>query len=272
MTKLDEDYCELMDLFWRVVDAGTGHKITDESRWLYETEGFAVKLLNHLATISYLLRGTRFPVVGGSPRECVDHCSISVLVRAAFETYLSYYYIYGDMQAGADERKLRHNIWKLGGLLDRQRLFCTSQTHRAAFANDKEVITCITSQIENSPVYAALGSSQQKDAKKGNWRTHHSWYDLAEIAGFDRRYFTDVYRYFCAYAHSGGWSILQVSQAVSQEDQWTLARCAKYYGAMLMAHFILSYTQLFMDRKRELDVNARHRRYPALPCSDVERT
>jgi hypothetical protein len=254
--RLDEEYCMLMDLFWRVVDAGTGQEITDDTRWLRESQALAQKLLNHLATIWYLLHGTRFPVVGGAPRECVDHSSISVLVRAAFETYLSYYYIYGDVQASIDERRLRHGIWRLGGLLDRQGLTCVSRRHVPVLADDKKVLDHILSEIESNPAYASLSPSERKDATKGNWRLQRSWHDLAAIAGFDRQVFKDVYRYFCSYAHSGGWSIFQIDQAVSQQDQWKLAETAKYYGAMLMAHFVLSYTQLFPDRQSQLDADA----------------
>ena len=246
-----------MDVFWRVVNAGAGQKMTEDTRWLYETEALALKLLNHLATIWYLLHGTRFPVVSGAARECVDYSSISVLVRAAFETYLGYYYIYSDTQASIDERKLRHSIWRLGGLLDRQRLTCISSRHAPVLEDDKKVVAGILSQIENNPAYMSLDSSKQKEARKGNWRLHCTWYDLAEIAGFDRPVFKDIYRYFCSYAHSGGWSILQISQAISQKDQWRLAVHAKYYGAMLMAHFVLSYVELFTDRKSLLIANAR---------------
>lgn len=254
---LDEEYCTLMDVFWRVVNAGAGQKLTADTRWLYETEAFAVKLLNHVATIRHLLHGTRFPVVGGSRQECVDHSSVSVLVRAAFETYLSYCFIYGDTQASEEVRRLRHRIWRLGGLLDRQKLTCISERHASVLEGDKEVITRILSEIESSPAYASLTPAQQKDAGKGNWRLHRSWNDLAEIAGFDRRTFKDVYGYFCSYAHSGGWSMLQISQAVSQQDQRRLAVSAKYYGVMLMAHFVLSYTQLFTDRRSQLDADPR---------------
>jgi hypothetical protein len=256
-TQLDNEYLMLMELFFNVVDSRAGQRITDETRWLYETTALAAKLFNHLATIRHLWSGTHLPAIRGQPRQFVDHSSISVLVRSSFEAYLTYYYIYGDTQSSVDVRKLRYDIWKLGGLLDRQEFSCVSQEKAHILDGEKEVIANILSHIESNPAFRSLRANQQTDARKGRWRLNRSWLDLAQMAGFDRQVFKDVYSYLCSYAHSGGLSALQIGQARSQEDRLRLALHSKYYGILLMSHFIASYTELFPDARAQLNANPR---------------
>jgi hypothetical protein len=255
-TQLDTEYSVLMELLFHVVDSRAGQKITDETRWLYETEVLAVKLFNHLATIRHLWNGTSLPMIDGRPRQFTDHASVSVLIRAAFETYLTYYHIYGDTKSSADTRKLRHDVWQLRGLLDRQGFRIISKEKAPILAQEKELIAGIISGIQANPVFKSLGAKQQAKAKKGDWRLNQRWSDLAEKAGFHRQVFEDVYTYLCAYAHSGGLSALQIGKAISQEDQRRLTVHSKYYGILLMSHFIMSYTELFPDTKSLLDINA----------------
>ena len=236
-----------MELLFRVVDSRAGQTITEEGRWLHETEALAAKLFNHLATIRHLWGGTNLPMIDGRPQQFTDHSSISILVRAAFETYLTYYYIYGDTKSNVDTRKLRHSLWRLRGLLDRQGFTCISSENAHILDREKALIADILKRVEANSVFNTLGAKEQTAAKKGNWRLNHSWVDLAEIAGFDRQVFASVYSYLCSYAHSGQLSILQIGQAISREDQRQLAVHSKYYGILLMSHFILSFTELIPD-------------------------
>ena len=46
-------------------------------------------------------------------------------MRAAFETYLTFQFIFVQ-PTSVEERKFRHTVWVLGGLLDRQRFTTTT--------------------------------------------------------------------------------------------------------------------------------------------------
>lgn len=252
--RLDTEYEVLMELLFHVVDSRAGQTITEEARWLHETEALGAKLLNHLATIRHLWGGTDLPMIDGHPRQFTDHSSISILVRAAFETYLTYYYIYGDVKSNIDTKRLRHSLWRLRGLLDRQGFTCISSENAHILDREKALIADILKHVEGNPVFSTLGAKEQTGAKKGNWRLNHGWVDLAEIAGFDRQVFTSVYSYLCSYAHSGQLSVLQIGQAISPEDQRKLTVHSKYYGILLMSHFILSFTELIPDARVQLDI------------------
>jgi hypothetical protein len=170
---------------------------------------------------------------------------------------LAYYYIYGDGKASMDTRRLRHDLWTLRGFLDRQEFRCISRDKVHIVDAEKKIIADILSRIESNPAFMSLSPKQQTKAREGCWRLNHGWADLAEIAGFDRQVFEDVYSYLCSYAHSGGLSTLQISQAVSQEDQQRLSLHSRYCGILLMGHFIMSFAGLFPDTKGVLGTNAR---------------
>jgi hypothetical protein len=241
-----------MELFYDVVDSEAGREIAEDAAWLQDAEDLAVKLFNHLGTIRYLWNGTNLPIINGRPRQYVDHSSITVLLRAAFETYLCYYYIYGDLGCSAETRKLRHDIWSLGGLLDREDATSIADCGIPVLERDKQVIARLLSDIEDNPAFRTLASKYQKKANNGIWRLDKSWPDLAELAGFDKSLFTDVYSYLCSYAHSGGLSLLQVSQADSLRDQQYLSEFAIQGAMILMSNFVVSYGNVFPDAGRIL--------------------
>ncbi len=251
--QLQEEYASLMTLFFNVVDSRAGVRISDETRWLYENEVLAVKLFNHLGSIRYLWYGTTLPVINLQPRNYVDHASLFVLVRAAFETYLSFYYIYCDTAASNDDKQLRYYIWKRQDLLARQKVPCATSSHVVVLDQDRTILAELLSKIESNAAFSSLAKNQQKLAKEGKWRLSRSWADLAEIAGFNKRAFSLVYSYLCSYAHSGGLSVLQIGQSVENADQMYLSGFSLQYGLILMGHFINSYTQLFPDTQNQLD-------------------
>jgi len=150
----DEEYLLLMEVFFRVVDSKAGQPVTDETIWLHGAESLAAKLFEHIGTIRYLQLGTRLPPIDDRVRQYVDHSSLSILARAALETYLCFYYIYGDIQAGVETRRLRRDIWELGGLLERQHVTCISEKAKSVLEQDKRVICTLLSNIEQN---AALG-------------------------------------------------------------------------------------------------------------------
>jgi len=256
----DDEYLFLMSVFFRMVDSKKGQPIADDDLWFRDIQSLAAKLFDHIGTIRYLQNGTRFTIFDGRERSYIDHASISILARAAFETYLCFYYIYGDIRADIEARKLRHDIWELGGLLERQHVTCTSEKATSVLEQDKRVICSLLSNIEQNAVFHSFNASQQKKARKGQWRLHYKWVDLAVMAGFAECVFRDLYRYLCSYAHSGGLSLLQIRQAVSSDDREFLSSLATECAMLIMSEFVLSYAELFPDTRIYLEANAEAQR------------
>lgn len=256
MMDIQSDYSQLLELYYQVVDSKRGDKLAEDQKWLYDAETLSVKLFNHLGTIQYLSQGTTLPKIDKYQRHFVDHASISVLARAAFETYLSFYFIFIDKKCSLPERKFRHLLWKLGGLNDRQKFVTVSKENCQKLDSENKIINKLQTELENTQSFLNLSPKLRKKAKQGEWRLNKGWADLAEIAGFDKEIFRKVYRYLCSYAHTGGLSGLQIGQAIKVDDQKGLCVLSVQFGLILLSHFLFSYTDLFPETKTEFAQNA----------------
>jgi hypothetical protein len=252
---LEKEYLELMSLFFMVVDCRRGQKIDQSNRWLYEAEVLGAKLFNHIVTALHLWHGTDINLPQDKPRIFVDHSSISVIVRAAFETYLTFYFIYCDSNSSIEERKLRYLIWRLRGFLDRQNFKVIRKESLPKIEQEKEIVFELLSEIESNLIYKDLPGQSKKLARKGEWRLNNTWAALADIAGFNPDVFRDVYSYLCSYSHSGGLSALQIGQAINVSDQQDLSRISLHYGLILMSHFVQSYNSIFPETGKILESN-----------------
>ncbi len=81
----------------------------------------------------------------------------------------------------------------------------------------------------------------------GDWRINKTWKSLAEDAGFNEKYFTQVYSYLCGDSHFSYISALQVGQAQSFNDQKMLTDLALQIGNVIMAHFSHTYSEKFKN-------------------------
>jgi Family of unknown function (DUF5677) len=246
---MDDEYLLLMSLYFMVVDSRRGQKINEQNEWLFETDVLAAKLFKHVGTIRYLRSGTVLVLPGDQPRVYVDHSSISVIARAAFETYLAFYFLYCDQGCSIEEKKFRYSIWKLRGFLDRQNFKTVREENLHILEEERKVMTKLLSNIESNTVFKQLSAKDQGLSKKGKWRLKLSWAELAEIAGFNKGIFEDVYSHLCSYAHSGRLSALQIGQAINISEQHQLSTISMQYAMILMSHLVKSYSDLFPDTK-----------------------
>lgn len=255
LDSIDQEYLFLMELYFRVVDSIRGQTITEEDKWLFEAEVLGAKLFNHVGTIHYLRNGTILSLPGHQPKTYIDHSSISIIARAAFETYLTFYFLFCDFGIPIEERCFRHSIWKLRGFLDRQNFKAVRKENLPKLEQEKKLATELITKIERSSAFKTLHAKKQNLAKKGEWRLGLHWADVASIAGFNKEIFRDVYNHLCSYSHSGGLSALQIGQAVQIPEQHQLSNVSLQYGLILMSHFIKSYSRVFPDTMRVIGSN-----------------
>lgn len=237
------DYDCLLGLFIRLVEAQAGKTIAYKQSWLNDAQVLAVKLFRHLVSMRMVASDTRLDFDSGKSLDFIDHASVKVLGRAALETYLVFYYIYGDNDQSV--REFRHMTWHLGGLSDRQKFSVSSEEGRSVQASEKLTIEQLRSSIAKSPHFQAYSDKQRKKLLLGDWRVNISWVELGTRAGFHQKYFSNVYSYLCGYSHSSYMSALQVSQAQSKADQEMLAGAILSVGLVIMAHFAFAYSRLF---------------------------
>lgn len=216
---LNADYSTLLDLFIDLVQSQAGSPITTNDEWWNDAQTLSIKLFRHLVSMQTLAAGASAECNHDQIVHFIDHASVKVIARAALETYLVFYHIYGCDQELA---KFRHKTWRLGGLTDRQKFHASTEAHKKKLAKEKQQIENLRIEIEALPQFQSYSTRQQAKLLGGEWKIGMSWTDLGNEAGFHEKYFNNIYSYLCGYSHSSYISALQVSQAKSVETQKNL--------------------------------------------------
>lgn len=243
----NEEYVQLLDLFIDLVQSQAGNKIVPGEEWLNDAQTLSIKLFRHLVSMHVISTGSTIERSGKPIVFFVDHASIKVIARAALETYLVFYYLFGCNDRTLS--KFRHNTWVLGGLTDRQASHATIDEHRAVLANEKKKIEELESLIRESEHLKSFTPNQQKRFLKGKWLVGSDRTDLGVSAGFHKKYFDNIYSYLCGYSHSSYISAMQVGQAQSIEEQKMLTNSILGIGIVIMAHYAFSYSETFDSAK-----------------------
>lgn len=244
----------MLEIFGHCVQSLEGKTLAAGDGWQADIQPLAVKLFFHLGTLFHLQEGTSLPDIMGVSPKYVDFPSVAIIARSAFETYLTFHFIF----AGTDnkeEKCFRHKLWVLGGFLDRQKFIPTTAEGKKRIEDEKHQIDKLRHEITAHRIFSNLPKERQKEALKGKWRLHFKWEDLAEQAGSHKDYFVPLYAYVSAHAHGSYLSILQVSQAIDRQTQRELTKLYTGVGLNLMSHFIKTYTSLFPEAQKILDLN-----------------
>ena len=253
----EADFVILKNLIVELIESQSGKDIEPGQEWLKDAQVLAIKIFRHLSSMQNLANGATMEVRNSLAVPYIDHASVKVIARAALETYLVFFYIYG-----TDDRTVslfRHNTWHLGGLIDRQKYSVFGGEAQEMAAQEMEIIERLKPEIEQSPHFLEYSQKQRQELLSGYWRVGSGWSDLATQAGFHEGYFRNIYNYLCGYSHSSYASALQVGQAQSFEDQGMLTRATISIGAVIMAHFAFTYPCLFADAGHVLATNAEGR-------------
>ena len=238
-----EDYEVLIDILFRLIESQAGEPIAQGQEWVNDSQTLSIKLFRHLVSMQAIVSGATFEKNALPVLACIDHSSIKVVARAALETYLVFFYIYGGGFNPTAE--YRYRTWKLAGLLERQKFHASMEKNRAILAQEKVLIEELKSLVAQSEDFTLFSEKQQKRILSGEWRVGSAWSDLGKNAGFHEKYFKNIYSYLCGYSHSSYISALQVGQAQTLEEQYMLAESIMGIGIVIMAHFTDSYSSLY---------------------------
>ena len=218
-----------------------------------------IKIFRHLESIETISEGVHTSVGEKTFPHYVDHASIAVLARTAFETYMMFHFIFC---AKPELSRLRHQVWEYVGLRGRQALHGTvvgrAQWQHVIEADIKR-IQILDHEIRANRIFAQyMKEVQDKVLKKNDAKMGFKWMDLAEESGFPRKYARDMYSHFCNYAHADLISVLQIHDASDSGHHKKLASVAISFCALLMGQIIANYAQLFplVDQTLKADPEA----------------
>jgi len=238
-----QEYLKLLDLLYRVIEANKGPITGDDDRYWY-AEGLATKFFLHAASVLYLSRATNISDFPGTAVKFIDSASIDVLVRAAFEAFLTFHYVFFAPKT-REEQDYRYWTYRVAGLAERQQLPVSTEEHRRKLADGKRELDDLLNKLRSNPLFNGL------QVLKDKWR-QKSWRDIAIDAGFSEMLASHMYRYLCGYAHSGSLSILQIKKSLLKKEQSQLIEVSMITIAIVTASLVSEYSELFPRAKSAL--------------------
>lgn len=250
----EQDYLKLLDLLFRVVEANRGPLNGIDEKFLY-AEGLATKFFLHAASILYLSRQTNIPDLPSVRLKFTDPGSIDVLSRAAFETFLTFHYIF-IAPKDSEEQNYRYWAWRAAGLAERQALAVSTPEHKQKLADEKKELDHLHNKLGSNATFQQLTYKQQNRVLKGEWRLL-CWRNIADSAGLSKALSRDMYKHLSGYAHSGSLSILQIQQSLQNKEQQSLMRASMDTIAIATANLIRGYSHIFPKAKKALAADAK---------------
>lgn len=245
---------KMHDIIINCIEVMGGKRIPEDCQCLANCQHVARKILMHSLAIGKLLEGTYVTNVNDVEYHVLDFPSMGALSRSLLESYLLFNYIFIKKKENED-KNFYHEIWRLGGLLDRQQFIATSQEAIDTRIRELSDIESIREYIKKHKIYTILTKTEKSQALKGKWRTGKHWVDIAEETGIHNQLFKMLYSYLSAHVHSGYLSVLQISQAFTKEIQERLSVIYIHICLIVGSHFVISYCNLFSDVKLYLNKN-----------------
>lgn len=251
---IEQEYQELIQLYIRTCEAVKGETLPAERAWLYNTEQLAAKLLSHVLSLFYLYHGTNLDRVTPLRIAFFDFPSALVLLRAALETYLTFYHIFIE-PTDVRKKMFRYKVWKLGGYLEKQRLspVITMEEHRKVLMSEHIAMEQLLGEIIQNPLYLQLSPElQARIREKGDWKFKQHWKTLAGVAGFDKEAFGCIYSYPCSHSHSGFHAITQIRDP-DGKMQKKLIEVWLPIAMALMGNFVDAYASIWPKAQQVLN-------------------
>ena len=216
ITPTMHEYLQLLDLTYEVAQSLKG-KSLDDHRWP-DIQQLALKLFYHAASIYFLRLGTKVPVPysTGQGAFFYDLASVTVLARAALETYLTMFEVFFEPTT-EDDFEFNHALWLLSGFKIREDFIPTDPELQERIVSSQEEIQEMRDRLAKTEKFKALSKSQKKDVLMGFRRRPRS--NVAQAAGFGEEFIRRVYGYYSGYVHADGLSGTQLFSLKTGQEQ-----------------------------------------------------
>lgn len=241
MDQYSEDLKILLHLCFRLIQSESNKDIVSGNEWKNDAQVLATKLFRHIASAEHINEGLAFDYGREGKFRHLDHSSVAVLIRAAIECYLTFNYLFAN-----DDDKVsiyRHRTWALGGLIDRSTMFSNHELTDAVIAREGRQIVELKELIKADPLHALQNRDRRRDVLKGKWRPAGGWNTLGADADINAVYFNDIYNHLSGHAHASFISALQIRDALTFEQQKSLAAATRANSCLTIAHFAFSYVK-----------------------------
>ena len=245
-TEILTDFDTVLHAFIDFGAIAEGTAIPPELKYIHNAEGLGKKIVRHSVSARVLANGyifTRF-------EEIIDFSSIAVLVRSAFETYLTFHYLFIDPIPEA-ERECRITAWYIGGL-DRTKFAPAYEAHKEKYEQEVQQKETHKKELKENSYFQTLVIKVQKKILKGKWLVKQ-WHEMATSAGFSESYFRQQYMFLSSYAHSNRLSSIQIQQLKSLHSQQNMAGAFIAILTPVLAKYAYDYAHLIPELNGKID-------------------
>ncbi|HAT8541523.1 hypothetical protein F6X00_22935 [Vibrio vulnificus] len=217
------------------------------------------KFLNHINSLHFVLQGTDFnDIIPGT--EQLDHPTAKVILRAAFETYLTIAHHYWNEAVSHDLRIL---IYKHSGVSERLALpvndgesdIIRRKRHDHALKRDK-----LEQDIRQLGQELGISNKHLNQSLKTGWRAGNSWTKIGCNSSLADHYVQSVYPYLCGYSHSGYESCIQLGEdeGLCFEEKIQNQEILFVFSSYLIAKFCESFYSYSASKgcSSEVDMNS----------------
>lgn len=184
--------------------------------WQKDSETLFYKFTFHGLTLHQILSGLKLKSIyydkDFDGKNIIDISSAKTVLRAQFEAFLMYHYIYIN-PIDDDLKELRYNAWIYSSLMQRQGFHSTSEFAKRQKANDLKELTKMKESISKLKSFKDLTIKQQKSLlENGSGKLFNHWATILKETGFsENSLFYTMYTMLSVYSHSEGLSIIQLN-------------------------------------------------------------
>lgn len=240
------DFELLIKIALEIGNSLDGQKTSINRPNIYFAEGIGQKIMSHIISAHYLSKGYQLATNKHLFAEQIDFSSVSLLVRAALESYLTFNYVFVSAQT-EDDLTFRFKCWNLGGFIDRSDFIPTEERHFKLKEFESEQIKTIQNELQQFKAFKNLSAGDKKNALNGKWKLSNSWSKLAVNAGFNKKFFDDQYKFLCSHAHSSRLSIIQVQQTKDLKSQSEMTKSSIGILMIVLAKYLFDYINLIPE-------------------------
>ena len=251
----EKDFVLLLQLICRTLEnfEKEWENIRLSAGWRIHAYGLGIKLMRHLASLFYLSKGSNLAEFSEFKAlvNFIDHPSINVIARSAFESYLTFFGLFVDKKLTDKEREFFVSLWGFRGLLERAKTPPFSSKDHEKAKEISEKIKEWRKKIKSDSIYKQLGKDDRDKAVRGEWRLNREWNFLAKEAGYSENFFNAMYGKYSDSAHSGAWITQEGFRSLNIKEQERKVVIVLGSMVTVMAKFIESYWGLYPKSKPE---------------------
>lgn len=242
--KAYSDCDELIGILIKLVDSLQGSK-TNSQDWLYYANILTNKFIYHSTSLLSLFKGVKSKHFSTNSIELIDISSIYILLRTIIENYLTFYYLYVQPESKT-EIEFKFNLYKLSGLIRRQKLIPRSPGTIEKKEKESKEIEVILQEIKNNLYFLSLNEKRQNSIIKNPQPRLYSWNDIMISSEINNDFIVHLWSMCSNYAHSEYWSLIQINDFSKESNNFTLEISITVF-IMLISIMINDFNKVFTD-------------------------